>query len=165
MIILICGLPGTGKSSLGKEICERTGAVLIRTDGIRKRIRDKPSYSEDDKNSVYSVFFTVAEYVLKSGKDVILDGTFYRAEYRKMAVDLAESTGNEIRMIECLNNEKRIKKHIKSRKDLSDADFAVHLKVRDMWEPIEEEHLKVRMEDFFDDKENTMEKIIGYISS
>ena len=41
MIIIICGLPGVGKTTLAKEIAPLVDAVLLSTDKIRK------DYSQD----------------------------------------------------------------------------------------------------------------------
>ena len=164
MLIMICGLPGTGKSLLGKEIEKRTRAFLLRTDEVRKRITENPEYSEKEKEEVYRTFFMIAEYLAKSGKDVILDGTFYRKEYRKMAAELAKDLSEELKIIECTNLEERVKRKMEERKDISDADFSVYGKIKKMWEPITEEHLILKMNEFFDDREKGMEIVMGYIS-
>jgi len=36
MLIIVCGLPGTGKTSLARKIAEKIYAVLLRTDVVRK---------------------------------------------------------------------------------------------------------------------------------
>ena len=165
MIILVCGLPGTGKSSLGKRISEKNGFVHLRTDEIRKKIYDKPEYTDKSKETTYRAFFLIAEYLLKSNKSCILDGTFYMEKYRKSVFDLSKNTNHPLKIIECVNDEERIKRKIKERNDVSDADFSVYLKIKDLWEPIEEEHMTIRMDEFFDDKISGMKKVMDYIES
>lgn len=35
-LIIICGLPGTGKTTTAKKIAAKTNSVLLRTDVVRK---------------------------------------------------------------------------------------------------------------------------------
>lgn len=49
MIIVICGLPGVGKTTLAKEIALLVNAVLLSTDKIRKELLSRPTYGRKKK--------------------------------------------------------------------------------------------------------------------
>jgi len=164
MIILVCGLPGTGKSLLGKEIEKRIDAFLLRTDEVRKKLSCSPEYSDESKKEVYRIFFLIAGYIIRTGKNVILDGTFYREEYRKMAGNLADEFNEDLKIIECTNIEERIKRKMEEREDISDADFSVYRKIKKVWEPVKEEHLVIKMNEFFADRESGIKIVMDYIS-
>ncbi len=142
MLILVCGLPGTGKSTVARQISEKAGAPILRTDAVRKEITEKPEYSEEEKRKVYEELFRRAESLLRKGKNVIIDGTFYKKTLRNRVSEISERTGKELKMIECVSPEDVIRKRISGgREDESEADFGVYEKIRDQWEPIESEHI------------------------
>ena len=49
MIILICGYPGVGKTTVAHELAPLINAVILSTDKIRKEFIDKPNYEEEEK--------------------------------------------------------------------------------------------------------------------
>lgn len=144
MLILICGLPGSGKSSISKLLSKRLSAIHINSDVVRKRLFPKPDYSEEEKRKVYLQMAAEAEKALKEGKNVILDATFYKNEYRKMMVEAAMRAGPDAYLILCEVGKKETEKRMKNRKGgPSDADFEVYLKLKETFEPIEGEFLKI----------------------
>ncbi len=142
MLILICGLPGTGKSTTARYIQDKINALVLRTDVIRKEIIKYPEYSEEEKKKVYGELFVMAEEALGQGKNVIIDGTFFRKSLRERIIRISKETGSELKIIECVSPEEVIMKRISNgRGDESDADFLVYEKIKDQWEPIEEDHI------------------------
>jgi len=155
MLILICGLPGTGKTTLAENISKEHGAVHLNTDIIRKRYLKERTYSEEEKRFVYNKLFEEAEKSLKEGKTVVLDGTFYKKEIRKKAASLSD----DFRVIECILDEKVLRERIGKRamcNVASEANYDVYLKVKKQFEPVEQEHLVV---DTSLSKEEQMEKV------
>ena len=51
MIILICGYPGVGKTTVAHELAPLINAVVLFTDKIRKEFLDKPTYGEQEKKN------------------------------------------------------------------------------------------------------------------
>lgn len=144
MLILICGLPGTGKSSFSKELSKRFSAVHLNSDVIRKKLIGKPSYSIEEKTKVYNEMAAQAEELLGNGKNVILDATFFYREFRDMMRGIAERQGVKIHIIRCVLGERETKSRITRRKPgVSDADYEVYLKLKKEFEPISGEHLEI----------------------
>jgi predicted kinase len=144
MLTIICGLPGTGKTTLAKKIADETKSFLLNTDIIRKKLIYDPKYNEEEKSLIYNLLFDMAEKFLSTGKNVILDGTFYKKELRDRAKEIAKKTKNEFRIIEIMCEERIIRKVMRERKKKkseSDADFAVYKKIKKQFEPIKEKHL------------------------
>jgi len=144
MLILVCGLPGTGKSSFSKELSKRFHAVHLNSDVIRKKLFAKPTYSVEEKTKVYNAMAAQAEELLKEGRNVILDATFFHREYRSMMRRIAERHGVKIHIVCCVLGEYEAKNRIMQRKKgVSDADYEVYLKLKKEFEPIEGEHLEI----------------------
>lgn len=142
-LIMVCGLPGSGKSTASRKIAERTGSYAFNTDIVRKQLLGKPEYTEEEKERVYSALLETAEKFLRNGKGVVLDGTFYREDLRRKAMDVAERTGSEFHMVEVVCDDETARKRMEKRKkkgSVSDADFGVYLKLKKQFEPIREKH-------------------------
>ncbi len=85
-LILLCGIPGSGKTTIGRELGTRLERSMhVQTDAIRGMIAS-PDYSSRESRFVYEAATTVAEAALAKGYDVILDATFPREEFRREAV-------------------------------------------------------------------------------
>lgn len=159
MLVLVCGLPGSGKSTVAKAVNERLSGELLRTDEIRKAIFDKPEYTEEEKEFVYVQAEKLVEIWLMRGKNVIMDGTFYRNALRKRFIGIAKRLKVPVKIIECVCSEKAVEKRVGCRaRDPSDADFCVYRKVKSQWEPIKEKHITV---DTMWEMKKVLEKIFG----
>jgi predicted kinase len=147
MLIIICGLPGSGKSSLARKLRSRLPAAYLNSDVVRKQIFPKPQYTENEKKDVYNDIVNQAEKMLHQGKNVIVDATFYTRKYRQMMIDTAESAGSEHCIIMCTLPEETVKARLEKRmergKNPSDADYKVYLEMKNKFEDIEGDFLRM----------------------
>jgi predicted kinase len=144
MLYIVCGLPGTGKTTMAKRIADETKSFLLNTDIIRRKIIEDPKYTEREKYMIYNLLFEMAEKFLVTGKSVVIDGTFYRKELRERAKEIAKKTKNKFRIVEVTCSEEIIRKGMKKRKkkgSVSDADFGIYKRIKKVFEPIKEKHL------------------------
>jgi predicted kinase len=72
-LIVFAGLPGVGKSTIARELAERTGAVWLRIDTIDEAIWASGTAPKDLRDWTYRAAQAVAEDNLKLGHDVIGD--------------------------------------------------------------------------------------------
>ncbi len=96
------GLSGSGKSTLSRslapELGAAPGAVILRTDEIRKRLWGRApraglppeAYGEGQSERVYGRMMQEAALVLAAGRPVVLDAVFLKSEERAAA----EAAGN-----------------------------------------------------------------------
>jgi len=144
MLYIICGLPGTGKTTVARELVRMTGGVLLRTDDIRKKMFPSPSYTPEEKQKVYETFLNEAESMISSGRDVILDATFSRKSQRDKALEIAKKAGKKSIVIEVVCDESIVAERLRRRKrDISDADYEVYRKIKQEWEPVEGKHVVI----------------------
>lgn len=145
-LILVCGLPGTGKTTVAKKIADETGSFVFNTDIVRKELFEKPRYTDKEKELVYKLLFEMAEKFLKSAKNVVLDGTFYKKELRERVRKIARKAKSDFHVVEVKCEEKILKGRMgkrKKEKTPSDADFEVYKKIKKEYEPIRDKHFVV----------------------
>ncbi|MEE8454441.1 MAG: AAA family ATPase, partial [Limibaculum sp.] len=100
-LIAAGGLSGSGKSTLAWALAERLGAVVLRSDAIRKGLwgvehaekLPREAYAAEVTARVYRAMLVRARMVLDGGATVILDAAHLKAEERDRAGALAAQAG------------------------------------------------------------------------
>jgi predicted kinase len=73
MLIVFGGLPGTGKTTIARELASQLGAVLLRIDSIEQALRDCGAADNSLDDAGYRVAYAVAADNLCVGRTVIAD--------------------------------------------------------------------------------------------
>jgi predicted kinase len=143
-LIVVCGLPGTGKTTVAGAVAERLDANRYRSDVIRKELRAEPDYTDAETRAVYGELFQRARRSLDGGTDVVLDATFRARSDRRQAAAVAAAAGASCTVVEVECETAVDRERIDRRTDdASDADFEIYLQLRDEFDPIEGEHATV----------------------
>ncbi len=141
MIVLVFGLPATGKSFFAEKFAEETGAVHLNTDIVREKLNFEGHYDEKTKQQVYNELFKQAKLEIKNGADVLLDGTFHKNKRRKQVLRMGVETNQEVFFVEMKADEKTVKKRLKKERKYSGADWEVYEKLRNKFEAPEQNYL------------------------
>lgn len=163
VLVMVMGLPGSGKSYFAKGLTKEIGAEYLGSDKIRKEIGLMGSYQIDNKLSVYEEMLNRAKEIHKSGRSLILDGTFFMQKIRDPFIFLAKSLSWKLSIIHIKADEALISKRLsKPRKD-SEADLKVYQKIKSEFEPIREPHLLIQSTDGA--LQESVKKAVEYIHS
>jgi uncharacterized protein len=112
-LVLVGGLPGTGKSTLAGGLSATTGWPLLRSDVLRKELAGlRPTesaaaafragmYGAEATASVYAELLSRAAALLRSGRSVILDATWTRQCWRDAAQELGQRAAADVVGLEC----------------------------------------------------------------
>jgi predicted kinase len=110
MLIMMVGLPGTGKSTLSRALVERFGGFVLDKDIIRPALfgPTQIEYSVEQDDFCQDLMMQAAEYLLTRQPTlrVFLDGRPFSREYQRKRVQTsAERAGIPLAVIECVASE------------------------------------------------------------
>jgi len=162
-LIVVCGLSGSGKSTVARILHHRKGFKVINSDRVRKRLAAVPAHEHvftDYRANIYSDKFTKftydtmlaeAERLLSDGCGAILDATFKASADRQLAFALATRHGVPVLFVECVVSEEEVMRRLARREsikgEVSDATPEVHRKQRAEFQPMIEipprNHLRI----------------------
>ena len=140
MIVIVYGLPGSGKSFFACRFAAMINADYINSDRVRKKLFVSRTYLIKEKLAVYNEMLAQMKKVVKQNKNLVLDATFYNNDIRKKFLDEAKGAGS-IFFIEVKAEESIIRKRLQEKRVDSEADFEVYKKIKKQWEPLHENHL------------------------
>lgn len=146
MIVVVFGLPGSGKSYFAYQLADKLKADYIGSDRLRRDLFAETIYSESEKLLVYSKMLMEMRAHIRQNRDLVCDATFYKNDIRKQFIDEAGEE-NEIIFIEIQAAEPVIRRRLAKKRADSDADFDVYQKIKEEWEPLQEEHLVLESTD------------------
>jgi predicted kinase len=140
MIVVVFGLPGSGKSYFAARLADRIHAVHISSDRVRRILFSARTYSTNEKLSVYDAMLKQMKQKVKQPGNVVLDATFYKNDIRNKFAKEAKGI-DRIFFIEVRAGESLIRERLKRLREDSEADFEVYKKIKIDWEPLTEDHL------------------------
>lgn len=169
-LFAVGGLPGTGKSVLASAWARRLGAAYLDSDVIRKElVRSEGAggggwlsgiYTREWTERTYGEMIGRAEALLREGKSVVLDATFSRRHFRRLAAAAARRSGARYVTVECTCSTAVVRKRIAGRSDrgtsVSDADWRVYLEMKKTYVPPRRATVRVNTSN---DQEESLAKI------
>jgi aminoglycoside phosphotransferase family enzyme/predicted kinase len=143
-LVLVGGLPGTGKSTLARGLAAAGGFDVVRSDVVRKelagvspdtRLGDE-FYSAVWSDRTYAECLRRAEGLLSDGRRVIVDATFREDARRGAFLELARRLCVPAVVFVCTAGEETVRARLTARTgDASDADWDVYRQAAGTWEP------------------------------
>jgi hypothetical protein len=137
-LIVVGGLPGTGKSTLAGRLADELGAVLLSSDRVRKELagvvpaEHRPApyraglYADEHTDRTYRELLRRSAALLARGESVVLDASWTTQAHRESARALARETHSRFVPLCCRAPRELAAERLRTRSgSMSDADAAI----------------------------------------
>jgi hypothetical protein len=148
-LVVVSGLPGTGKSYFCRRLAERASLVIVESDMMRKLLFPRPSYTVQESFRLFKALYALVEELLKSGITVALDATNLEERHRERLYHIADQIGAVLVIVRTDAPLEVVSQRLEGRKsmmdpgDQSEADLTVYHRMRPTVERIRRSHLVV----------------------
>ena len=178
-LVVLCGLPGTGKSHFAAALARRVPAMVLGSDRLRKILIPQPRYTRGEHARVFAAAHCLLEQLLTEGYRVIFDATNLTERARQPLYAIADRTGAPLLLVGFDAPEPLIRQRLERRTaqrgeppapgpgpdtcasvntDWSDADWRIYCRLRPGREPLQRPHVSV---DSAQDITPALEEIAG----
>ena len=163
MLIVVRGLPGTGKTFFSENFASAIDAMLVSSDRLRSERGLRGRYEESVKELVYKEMFDRARSALSEKKTCLLDATFSKQDRLKVVASMAEEHEVGFYVIEMTADVSIIKERVSRSRKFSEANVEVYEKIKREYEPIQGDYLLLNSSEItLDAMIAKAKKYIGY---
>ncbi|HEX5345821.1 MAG TPA: AAA family ATPase [Pseudonocardiaceae bacterium] len=137
-LVLVGGLPGTGKSTVSGALAGELGMVALSSDRVRKELHglaphqsaaapyEQGLYCPAATERTYTELLARAARCLGQGESVVLDASWTHAAHRAAAAELARRAHAELVALQCTAPSEVVAQRLRERTgSVSDADEAI----------------------------------------
>jgi predicted kinase len=148
-LIVVSGLPGTGKSYFCRKLAERLDMVILESDSMRKQLFSSPTYDKEESTQLFKACHGLVEGLLRKGISVALDATNLEEHNRERLYHIADQSGARLIIVRMEAPPEVVRQRLERRvmredqSDHSDADWNVYSKMKSTVDKIGRNHFAV----------------------
>lgn len=160
-LVVVSGLPGTGKSYFSSKLAEKLPFVILESDALRRVLFSSPNYSPKESSRLFQAVHLLIERLLKKGISLILDATNLSERRREYLYSIADHLDSKLVLVRVEAPPQvvrgRLETRLKDSGSKSDADWLVYQRMRFSVDRIQRKHYAV---DTSRDVTPVLEKIV-----
>ncbi len=148
-LVLVSGLPGSGKSYFSRELTKRYPLAHLNSDVLRRALFPHPTHGAAESTRLFAAVHALVERLLSRGAGVVLDATSLKEAHRRPLYDIAARAGAVLVIVLTEAPPDVARRRLESRargqdiEDVSEATAPVYDRMRREAEPIERPHIRV----------------------
>jgi len=148
-LIVVSGLPGTGKSFFCRKLTERLPFLILASDTLRKILFPSPQYKESENKRLFSACHVLIEELLSKGIPVIFDATNLLEHHREYLYRAAGRARTKLILIWVEAPTEMVRQRLLARQEAaipqydSEAGWEVYNKMKPRREKISRNHFVV----------------------
>lgn len=146
ILIVVSGLPGTGKSYFCSKLAERLPFITLESDALRKVLFSSLTYSLQESSRLFQACHRLIEQLLRRGFSLILDATNLSERHREYFYSIADHLDVKLVLVWVEAPPQLVRERLKDRRNeetKSDADWIVYQKMKSSVQPIRRNHYVV----------------------
>lgn len=166
-LLIMVGLPGAGKSYIIDHAHTILDCTVIRTDRVRRYVREQPTYTPAEMTYIYEICYGLVDERLGRGERVVFDGSNYLASRRRRLLEVAAYHRSAVALCHVQASEAVTRQRLQERirgdsrnGDLSDAGWSVYQWMVEAQEPIAVPHLTLDTTDA--PPESLVQQLVDY---
>jgi predicted kinase len=121
-VIVMIGLPGSGKSHLAREIKRGFPAVILDSDALRQELFGLPRHTKNEHSRLFPAIHVLIARLLEQGYSLIIDATNLKEANRRPYYKLAESFGAKVVLVRTWAPKSEIRRRLTARTMMADLD-------------------------------------------
>jgi predicted kinase len=148
-LVILCGLPGTGKSYFARKLAARAPFVWVNSDTTRKLLVESPAYTREEHRRVFAAMHAVIGELLVAGRSVVFDATNLNEEVRRPLYEVVARNGVQPLLVRFTADTQLVRRRLTDRfngvgdASQSDAGWEVYSRMAVADQPVPRPHLLV----------------------
>ena len=167
-LVVLTGLPGTGKSHFAKKLRNRLPLVVLESDRLRKVLVPNPKYTARESARLFAACHLLIEEFLSQGRQVLFDATNLTEKFRQPLYLISRRTGAPLLIVRCTAPSEVVRRRLAERgagahpSDYSDAGWLIYSRMHSHEEAIQHRYLGV---DSSQDISGPLEEVVRLVKS
>ena len=162
-LILLAGLPGTGKTHFARELANRVPLLILESDRLRKVLAPQPVYTAGESARLFSACHLLIEEYLAQGRRVLFDATNLTEKFRQPIYKITRRASCPLVLMRFTAPREVVRRRLGERvagmhpEDYSDAGWQIYCRMAPHEEDVQRQHFNV---DTSQDTATALEEVV-----